>query len=87
MQELFNLEGEVVADSRGQWITIGETKVFHWYCESKKHLHVDPQIANNCCRGKSVQEVKAKQPSERKETRRLDENWFEVALFCEGDLE
>ena len=88
MQELFNLDGEVVATSNGQWRRVGHTKVFHWYCESGKHLHVDPELASSCCDGECASRDKAVEHSwKEKEIRHLDNNWVEIALFSNCDLD
>ncbi|MFK7827411.1 MAG: hypothetical protein AB8G05_24920 [Oligoflexales bacterium] len=88
MQELFNLDGEIVATSNGKWLTVGQTKVFHWYCESRKHTYVDPQLAYSCCKNELDEPAAGYEidPKHREE-RILDKNWFEVALFRNCDIE
>ena len=88
MQELFNLDGEVAAATNGKWITVGQAKVFYWYCESKKHMHVDPQLALSCCSSDyEYRDVEKSIDPEQKETRILDQNWIEVALFSNGQID
>ena len=65
--ELFTPEGTPNIDPNGKWVSIAGIEVYHWYCCSKKHLYIDPEASQNCC----------KKP----ETRKIDDRWEETNLF------
>ena len=71
MEELFSQEGEALIDPNGKWIDRAGAQVYHWYCCSKEHFHVDPDIADQCCKKNKV------------DSRPLDDNWLEVSIFQE----
>ena len=69
-QELFTADGTPNIDPDGKWLSVGGIEVYHWHCCSKKHLLINPDEAECCCR-----------PLEK---RTLDGIWEEKQLFDEA---
>ena len=66
MQELFSIEGKRQIDPNGLW-TKGDFRIYEWFCCSKKHTFVNPEMARNCCRPAEI--------------RILDKGWVEKPIF------
>ena len=67
VQELFTELGTPNIDPNGKWVSVGGIEVYHWYCASGKHLHINPAEAEECCK-----------PAQKE---KIDGMWEETCLF------